>query len=532
MSAPAILDQFGNPAVFLSGASPNSRFKSTEDDRYRLARPRLYDDMARLLGRERYKALLSDARWIAEAFPLVQEAVQQKAEYVGAAGWLPEFVGADRRYGERATRLLHDALAISDLRGPLFDWDDQWEIAGRLWDIDGGSFQVFTQTPGTDFPQLQNIEAHRIGQRGSAPVVGPTDAYTYIAETDGTVRQVWGVYKDRRILNGIIYNSAGREIAYRVLGTDSSADRDIPAADMMHVCHPRWYSEGRPAPSIAYAVLDWYDVKETREFERLAQKVNSALTLVESNETGEAPAIPAMGDGTRTALKTTGEPQEQVLFGGLVRYIKNGGNLKAHESSRPSDGWQKFDRTIVAGAFYGMGWRIEMMDLSLLGGAGVRGFQDNINMKIFARHKRLKRFATRAIERTMARLIVRGDIEEHPDWKAWHIPPPPEFNVDQGRAMQQDRDNIRFGVDSTPDVIRRSLGVSYEAVLRKQAEYVRRKKEIAAEFGLEPEEIGTLLKVGDSTETVGKLTGDDDDPARAPERSPAAREPARAESEP
>ncbi len=503
-----LLDQFGRPTQWISTTPANSRFKSTEDDRYRLARPKLFDDMARLLGRERYKALISDARWIAEAFPLVQEAVQQKAEYVGAAGWLPEFVGADRSYGERATRILHDALTISDLRGGLFDWDDQWEIAGRLWDIDGGSFQVFTQTPETDFPQLQNIETHRIGQRGSAHVVGEADAYTYIESAGGQVRKVWGAYRGKLILNGIIYDSAGRELAYRVLGKDPSEDRDISARDMMHVCHPRWYSEGRPAPSIAYAVLDWYDVKETREFERLAQKVNSALTLIESNETGEAPAIPRMGDGPATPV-TTGEPQEQTLFGGLVRYIKNGGNLKAHESSRPSDGWQKFDRTIVAGAFYGMGWRIEMMDLSLLGGAGVRGFQDNINMKIFTRHKRLKRFSKRAINRTMGRLILRRDIEEHPEWDRWEIPQPPEFNVDQGRAMQQDRDNVRFGVDSTPDVIRRTFGKHYEEVLRKQAEYVKRKKEIAAEFGLQPDEIGTLLKVGDSGDTVGKLTDPD-----------------------
>lgn len=512
MSSP-LLDAFGRPAEYY--VPSNTRFKSTEDDRYRLDRPRLFDDAAKLLGRERYKALVSDSRWIAEAFPLVQEAVQQKAEYVGAAGWLPEFVGADRKYGERATRILHAALEISDLRGPLFDWDDQWELACRSWDIDGGTFQLFTESPLTGFPQLQNIEAHRIGQRGTSPIVGDRDAYTWVVDTAGPARQVWGAYRGHRILNGIIYDAGGAEIAYRVLGATPAEDRDVSANDMQHVCHPRWFSEGRPVPTIAYAVLDWYDVKETREFERLAQKVNSALTLVESNETGESIALPKPGESAAVA-NTTGEPQEQVLFGGLVRYIRNGGNLKAHESSRPSDGWQKFDRTIVAGAFYGMGWRIEMMDLSLLGGAGVRGFQDNINMKIVARHRRVKRYDLRSVRRTMAALIRRGDLEEHPEWSAWDIPLPPEFNVDAGRAQQQDRDNVRFGLDSSPDVIRRSFGTHYEKVLRKQAEYVRRKKEIAEEFKLQPDELGTLLKVGDSGETVRVLSGDDspDDPGR------------------
>lgn len=130
---------------------------------------------------------------------------------------------------------------------------------------------------------------------------------------------------------------------------------------------PRGTTLVAPSCLVAFScrLFDWYDVKETRQFERLAQKVNSALTLVESNETGEAAIIPRMGDGvTPPKPKTGGEPQEQILFGGLVRYIKNGGNLKAHESSRPGDGWQKFDRTIVSGAFYGMGWRIEMRDNS------------------------------------------------------------------------------------------------------------------------------------------------------------------------
>lgn len=511
MSGP-ILDQFARPASFVyESTSPNSRFRTTEDDRYRLARPKLYDDMARLLGRERYKALISDGRYIAEAFPLVQEGAQQKAEYVGAAGWLPDFTGSDRKYGERATLKLHAALTISDVRGLLFDWDDQWEIACRLWDIDGGTFPFFTYTEETGFPQIQNLEVHRIGQRGSTPIVGEKDAYTFVQDAGGGFRKVWGAFKGRRILNGIIYDGAGRELAYRVLGSDPGQDRDIAAGDMMHVCHARWFSEGRPAPTISYAAYDWYDVKETREFERLAQKVSSALTLVESNETGEAPAIPPMGQGAATP-KTTGEPQEQVLFGGLIRYIKNGGNLKAHESSRPSDGWQKFDRTIVAGAFYGMGWRIEMMDLSLLGGAGVRGFQDNINMKIAARHKRLKRYAMQAVYRTMAALIRRGDIEEHPEWNRWDIPAPPEFSVDQGRAAQQDRDNVRFGIDSTPAVIRRGYGKNFEDVLREEAKYLQRKKEIAAEFNLQPDELGTKLKVGDSGDTVQILRGDDPPP--------------------
>lgn len=507
MASP-IVDSFGRPTEWVD-SSPG-RFKSTEEDRYRLDRPRLYGDLARLLPRERYKALVSDSRYIAESFPLVEGACQQKAEYVSAAGWLPEFTGRDARYGERATRLLHAALSICDVRGELFDWDDIWENVSRLWDLDGAHFQLFTETADTGFPQLQNLEVHRIGQRTGAPLVGDRDAYTLVPGADGSTTKVWGAYRGMRIVNGIIYNQVGRQIAFRVLGTTVEEDRDVSALDMQHTCHPRWFSEGRPAPSIAYAVFDWYDVKETREFERLAQKINSALTLVETNETGAAPAIPGMGAAAAPA-KTSGEPQEQVLFGGLVRYIRAGGALKTHESSRPGDGWQKFDRTIVSGAFYGMGWRIEMMDLSLLGGAGVRGFQDNINMKIVARHRRLKPYALRAAVRTFAKLIRRGDIEEHPEWYRWDIPSPPEFTVDAGRAQQADRENIAGGIDSHSAVIRRAFGCTHKKILREEAQYLVDRREVVQEFGLsdtEAAQLGRLDKPGQLPLTAAPDTTD------------------------
>ena len=499
-----IVNQFGRPY------ETPARYAGTEGDKYRLNRPRLDGDMATLLSRQKHKMIINDGRWIREAFPIVGGSVEQKADYVSAAGWLPEFSGKDRAWGERAQEKLHLALDIADVRGPLFDWTDLWWTACCSLDVDGSVFPILSQTE-TGFPKVQFLEAHRVGQRNSIRIVGATDAYTYINATDGgTPVKVYGAFVGKKIINGIIYDNAGAELAYRVLGETPDEDRDIPARDQLHVTHPRWFSDGRPFPAIAYSALDIYDIKEGRELERIKQKVQSSLTVIESNETGAPPAIPPMGSGPAPAAADTTEPTTQMMMAGLVRYIRSGGGkLDMSQSMGPADGWRAYDRIIIAGALFGMGWRAEMLDLSLLGGAGVRGFQDNINTVILARHRRLARYCLRVVRFFMAKLIQRGDIEASADWDKWTIPPPPEFNVDASRAMQQDRDNIRFGLDSHPSTIRRSLGINYQRVLREQAEYVKRKKEIAEEFGLQPDEIATNLKVGDSGNTVERISPPD-----------------------
>lgn len=494
-----LVNQFGQPYTFTSATG--QRYKGSEDDRYRLNRPRLDDDIAKLLSREKFRMLLCDSRWIAETFPLINGAVRQKREYVSAAGWLPEFTGRDEDWGERVTPLLHSALQIADVRG-LFDWDDLWETACGLCDIDGGAFEIFTRSE-SGFPQSQFIEAHRVGQRAWANVVGPSDALTVLP--DGS--EIRGAYVGLRILNGIIYNAAGREVAYRVLGATAEEDRDISARDMQHICEPVWFSEGRPFPTIACAILDWYDVKEAREFQRIKQKMNSAIMATETNESGEAPpdtAGPEI-DIVPRAQPTNGAPTYQVLAGGLIRYLKAGsGKLDIHTANDPSDGWRTFDKTVVAGAFYGMGWHIGMMDASELGRSPIYAVQDWINTTIVRRHRRLKGFVLRSVRRTLATLIQRGDVAPSPEWALWDIPTPPEFSVDAGRAQQADRDNTTFGLDSEPAVIRRTTGRNYKSVIRERARFRRDINAIAKEFELKPDELAYPFKPGGQPQQTGE----------------------------
>lgn len=459
-----ILDSKGQPYPYSGPSTGAQIYEGSQDTRQRMARPYLDADIQRLMSRQKHRMLLSDSRYIASTYPMVDGAVSQKADYVCSGGCMPIFTGKDKAYGAAVKPALHSALNIIDARGPLFSFAKDMWIACRLLDIDTDFFIAHFRTE-TGFPQVQFLEAHRIGCRNGERVVEQ------------------GPYKGLPILNGIIYTPQGREVAYRFLADDPKQDRDLSALDVTHVADARWFSDGRPFPAIASAILDWYDVKETRGYEKIAAKTNAALALIETNETGAARPGLLSGSVPTQASGTAAVPPPEFLGGGLIRYVKAGPghDVKAHQSNRPSDAWQKFDERIVAGAFYGMGWRVEMFDLSKLSGAPTRGFQDNINTAIHSRWSVLAPAMLSIVRRTVAALADRGDIPKHPEWDQWAMPPPVDFTVDANKDRQTDVLMVESGFTSTSAVVRKLGYASSREVIMEQAERIADQQEIAAE---------------------------------------------------
>ena len=487
-----IVDQFGRPAYATSG----KLYESPGDSGYRLSRPRLDKDIWQLVNSNRHRAMISDCRYIRIAFPVVEGATRQKANYVHASGWQPQFSGEDEEWGIEAEKVTRDADRIISVRGPLYDWNRIWKIGGMMWDTDGDWFLLLSERNG--FPRLQTLEAHRVGSRMKGDLV------------------VAGKYKGSRILNGIIYNGAGQEMAYNVLGSSPEQDRQISANDMIRIADPSWFSESRMMPRIAYPILDWYDIKETRNYEKIAQKANSALTMVESNESGKRNVnlplgnmIPGGGEG-ESQSEGGPSPSVDILEGGLIRYVKSGsGSIHAHESSRPSQQWQNFDATLLAGAFYGMGWRIEMMDLSKLNGVGVRGFQDNINRTIMSEWEAMEPIVRRVHLWKTAKLIKAGLLRESQEWWKWTFTPPAEFRVDAGRSSQSDREDLRAGTQTHPQVLRKN-GRNPREHLEEEALYVKMKRRIAKKHGVNESDLGRSDKPGDNPPTNNNQTEEEE----------------------
>ena len=80
----------------------------------------------------------------------------------------------------------------------------------------------------------------------------------------------------------------GTEIAYRVLGgdPDGKEDRDISARDLFRVARPRFYSEGRTAPELSAAVLDFFALHEAQTAQLDQQTTDAKLTIVEERTVG------------------------------------------------------------------------------------------------------------------------------------------------------------------------------------------------------------------------------------------------------
>ena len=180
----------------------------------------------------------------------------------------------------------------------------------------------------------------------------------------------------------------------------------------------------------------------------------------------------------------------------MIRYLKNSAKLEAHESNRPSDGFLKFSDKIEAGAFYGMEWRREMLDSSSVGGAGVRAFQRDINDSINDRVAVLARFRKRMALYVIAKRAKQGIYTLPEDWIKCSFTKPREFTVDDGNSRKADREDVRAGLASVPEILSKR-GYDPIEFTRKNAEFLKASDEIADEYGIDRVRLGTSLLPGD-----------------------------------
>ena len=516
-----ILDAFGNPAVYFGGARGGLYERTQDDMRLRPPQANMFDDYISNLAPNRWRSLVSESRSIGSR-GILSAALSQKADYVSGSHWRPYFTGQDSAYGEQAEELLEDTNSVCCTRGPRYDWRTLWRLGVLSAGPDGGFFVLLTESP-SGWPLLQPLEAHRIGQRSFGPAYVTTDdAWTTIRTTDGSIDQVSTPYVGLKIVNGIIYNKAGAEVAYRVLGATPDEDEDVSARDMIHVAAPRWFSEGRPIPQIAPALLDLLGVDLARTCQLDQQIIHSKLTLIEKNETGRQDPINAMLNPPATPQSRAGANPEVIERGGM-RFVKNKGELTAHSSEVPSDQWMNYDMRMLASSIAAIGWRLEMLDPSALAGAATRAFQDQINTSILNCFEDMRHAVQRATRYRIAKFTKLGMLPVNKEFLKWNITPPPEFIVDRG-AAKVDMDLVRAGGDSMSNVHRRA-GMRSKDVLNQQARYVYEKKQTAKKWshnGIEvtPDELGTLAQPGDamSNAAIIEANADAEEPAQKPNK--------------
>ena len=456
---------WGNSNDFYVGASASSQ---------RIGNKNLNKDIIDLISEHKHRMMISDSRYIYQSNSIVSGAVMQKASKVYGGSWKLQHYSADRDFANAVEKDIENLDSILDIRGGAYGFRRNIKLESKTLDVDGEFFVILTESRnGT--PQLQYVEAHNV------------DTCNEADKASGIVG--YGTYKELKIKNGVIYNEYMRPVAYRFKDSSSKVGyRDISARDVCHIYDPAWFSQGRGTPSVANAILDWYDLAETRDAEKLAQKINSSISLIESNESGRFDAGNALINPQGQAGKNL---QTQLFEGGMIRYIKNGGNLKAHDSARPSDGWLKFTKQIEQGAFYGLGWRREMLDSSDVGGAGVRAFVRDINDSINDRCEILKKHRMKILAYVIAKRAKQGMYKLPEDWLNFGFTKPREFIVDEGNIRKADLEDLRAGLVSEVEILSKR-GLDPDEFYRKRAEGLVLKKQIADEYGLDLRELGTL----------------------------------------
>ena len=459
--------------------SGSSEFYSGgRNDQRRLNTKNLSQDIADMMTAHRHKMMLGDSRYIYQSFSSIAGAVKQKANYVYGGSWRLQSLSTDTSFAAAVEEDFVRLDQMLDLRGANFGFRKNIWRGSKLLDVDGDFFVILTEQPDTGFPKLQFIESHRVGDWGECG-----DGYV----NDSTA------YAGRRILTGVIVDDYMAPIAYRI--KDDSRKRgfqDIPANSMVHFTDMEWFSQGRGTPTIAAAILDWYDLSETRDAQKMKQKINSILTLVESTESGTR-------DIGRNALGIGGgdsAPGTTYMDSGMIRIIKNGGSLKAHTANDPPEGWLKFTQLVEQSAFYALGWRREMLDSSSVGGAGVRGFAADINKSISARRETLESGYKRLARYIIAKRAKMGAYTLPEDWWKVSFTKPAEFTVDEGRMRKADIEDLRAGLITATDIVERR-GSNYDDVVIQRAKELSTLKQIAEDYGHQLTDISILTKPGD-----------------------------------
>lgn len=461
------------------------------DAQRRFSRAQLAQDIADMMNQNRHRMLLGDARYIYQSSSSVSGMVDQKARYVYGRAWRLQSHSADPEFVKAVEEDFVKIDTLLDMRGTDYSFRRNIKIGSMTLDRDGDYFIILTEDPETGFPKLQYLEAHKVGDWGKVE--------------NGIIKE--GKYKDFRSYTGVIVNEFARPVAFRIKdGSKKLGYQDMPASGAQYVFDEQWYSQGRGTPTIAKGILDWYDLAETKDAQKIKQKVNSALTLIESTESGKTDfskltgAAPASRSGVTT----------QLLESGMLRIIKNGGSLTGHTSKDPPKEWLDYFNSVETAAFYANGWRREMLDSSKIGGAGVRAIVADVNKSIFDRVDVLRAAQMRCALFIISKRAKMGTYKLPADWFKISFTLPAEFTVDEGRMRKADLEDLRVGV-TTETKIASAKGHDFEETIRQRAKELKFRMKIEEDEGLPPGSLGTLAMPGDPDGADGD-EGIDDDP--------------------
>lgn len=490
----------------------NTLIASSIQDDSKIHAPPVDYDFHRTISATGRRILYSLARTMFWKIPPLQAAVLEQAS-ITSNPFIPRFAGDNTKWGDSAFEWLmntwHPTMCVE---GWPYDYESYTEILVGESLVDGEMHTLLTED-GSGNARTQFIPTHRIGRRGSTSgqakvTYSGTELYIDDILIESKLPFTFSVKVEwmAPIIDGAIVDAQNRVIAWRVFddANTSGTWRDLSARSCFPTFIPMVAGQLHGISILASSAGDWQNWREWKDLEQLAQKVFSAQTILETNETGEADATKALlttpaefnSDGSKAALDT------QMINGGMIRYIKakSGGKIEAFDASdRPGRNPQDFQETTLRDAMKGTEWdAFFSLDPKSVGGAPMRVIVDRINRVVRKRRRMLKKSIYRTHVYAIAKAIRNGDLPFDPQWFSWTYTGAPDLTADRRYDSQTDEMEYDRGWLTDDDIASRRSGDYRRNRKQKKKEVIELftdAKEISDQFGISIQEAANRMSL-------------------------------------
>lgn len=355
---------------------------------------------------------------------------------------MPQSQSQDREWAQAAEDAFAEWAKNPEVTGRL-TWPDVQRLWNTACDRDGDIGNILTSE---DFPQLQLVEAHRIGSE----------------------------YGDENFVDGVRVNKVGRPVAFRVInGTNYS---DVPASSFILIGEPSRASGTRHEPAWIAGLNHVRDTKEIGSLLKTVIKNEASIALIRKLNGGALNdvAVSDWGTGTAPAGAVVNQLLESI-YGGRVPVLDVNEEIQSLATDRPSPNIQAFLEFIIRDFATGNGIPFEVVwNPEKLGGTAQRWVIASFQRRVRERQLMIERHATRIFGWVVAKLAKRGDVPTLPaDWYRVRWQKPAEVTVDVGREQAQDRADFQAGLTDPRDFYAKQ-GLDADDVLASRVEWAKR----------------------------------------------------------
>lgn len=389
----------------------------------------------------------------------------------------------------------------------------------REWFESGGVFVYLTYSPDSKRPRIQNFRSHQCKS--------PDDRRSDATVFDG-IQFAGALDKDGEFL-------PVRPSGYFLGVEDNEGNVKLPkipkpAEYVIHIFEPENVGQVREVPFLASVLNELHDLDDFRDLENKAAKEEAKTVNIVKTRNREVPNSDAARRQrfTQSVVLNTGVSSTETrsayvtdAIGGETVALYPDEDMVRMPGTRPSkttmDYWRELKEEVCIGADipYVLVYPDSMQ------GTVYRGSLDMAAASFRARSGVIASASRRVYEYVIDWESRNGELrgKKRPDdWRNVTISAPRAPNVDIGRNAKAEVDSLGAGTTNY-DSIYGPLGKDWRIELRKRAEEVKFIRELAAEYGLKPEDIAALPAQAKITADTADSAASADDEPPSPKRN-------------